>query len=261
MNHTRQLTVYSNTVRTPKKNLMILPVPYPHSVQFEPGSYRDLFTDINSSFYKTTLDQVWATRNINTSTPLPIYNVGSYQVSIAMSVQDILRADRTLFSNLEELVEILQDDYHSPFGFLLCVLKEGGASYEPLVYTHNLYKGELFVPTKHYHPSSKGRSHMQSFTHDWDHKIFSLGTPLCTETHSPSSYMPYKHNSLKWFMFPQDFQWGNGVPLRRLEIKGGYKNIDIHLPLTSRPALPYTPLFKGIEKGLRGFFNRRRGQA
>lgn len=251
----RQLTVYNNRIATTTKNLMILPVPYPQSIQFESSimNYKTLFNDINKSFRKTTLELL---RSIRTHETLKIYDIGSYKVSIANSVQDIMNLDKTFFSNPEELYEVLQDEYLYPFGFLVCALKEGESAYNPLAYSHSIWKDQLFVPTRHYHPGDMSGNNLYSFTQDWDHKIFSVGVPFTTDTHAPTEFMPLSTNKLEWKHFPSEFQWGNHLPLRRLQIKGGYKNIDITFPLYSHSHPTYQASFLGMQNGLIKFFNK-----
>lgn len=252
----RQLTVYSNSVSVPSKTLMILPVPYANSIKFEDSviHYSTLFTDISKSFRRTQLYSLSANRSAETN--IKVYDVGSYNVSIANSIQDILNLDRTYFANPQEIFDLLHDDYIYPFGFLVCTLKQGETQYKPLAYSHTLWKDQLFVPTRHYHPEDRQGNHLQSFTHDWDHEIFSLAVPFTTDTHAPTDYMPLSQNHLDWNIFSPEFQWGNDIPLRRLEIKGGYKNIDITFPLYSFSAAPYTPSFLGMKRGLKKFFNK-----
>ena len=251
----RQLTVYSNNVTSYSKNLMILPVPYPSTIRFEllTMDYDTLFVDAKKSFKKLWKNESQEnTRSIHNT--LEIFDVGSYKVSIAHTVQDLLHIDKSLFNNSENLVEHLKDEYPPPFGFLVCMLKEGSSSYKPLAYSHDLWNNALFLPTKHYHPDTKTKMHMQPYINNWDHEIYSLGTPITYETHS-LSYMPHQQHNLNLSYFSKDFQHLSLPPLRRLDIKGGYKNIDIILQLEfkKKESTPYTFSLTGF-KQLKGAF-------
>ncbi len=86
----RQLTVYSNSVNnTTDGNAMILPVPFPNTVTFHDLSdYKDIFTDCAKCIMKPKgPSKSYFSNGISTnSAPLKVFEVGSYQVSLALSL-------------------------------------------------------------------------------------------------------------------------------------------------------------------------------
>lgn len=254
----RQLTVYQNTVDTMQENLMILPVPYPDTVRFERDvmQYATLFEDLHSSLQHPPITlSAPATRSLSTrsspATPLPVFDVGSYRVSVVPSVVELDRLNRGVFSLSEDLKELLHREYAarppliaSPFGFLCCKLRAGAQTYEPLAYSHRrLHVNRLFVPTMHYHAhhgerelygySYFGEEFPTHIMHDadphWDHKVYSIGT-VREQAHLSDS-MPKGKNVLNTKALPPDYQFPSTAPVHIWEKQGKWKNIDLEFPL------------------------------
>ncbi len=240
----RQLVVYSNTVATEGRNMMILPVPNPASVQFEEGTmhYENIFEDAAASFYdpNATLSMNRGPIYESAEAPLPVLNVGSYQASIAMNIGDLQRLDAAVFSITPELIQMLQRSYGARgLGFVCCILKAGGNAYEPIAYTHDReHPGFIFVPTKHYHmefaPSSFYYAHMNAlradseYADDWDHVIYSVGTkPSLAHLNGDGTFLPTKRNEMNWGQFPPEYQYGPGARLCRWGKRGRFDNIDL----------------------------------
>jgi len=126
--HTRQLTVYSNTVKNShSNNAMILPVIDSKSVEFiDMTDYKEFFTDAEAAFKSR-----YRTRSIegteymaNDSQYLPIINVGDYVCSVAHSLNDLYRLDGTIFNVSDSLTKVLSGGYTSKhWGFIVCKLK------------------------------------------------------------------------------------------------------------------------------------------
>ena len=167
---TRQITVYSNTVdNVSKNNAMVLPVPFPKSVKFHNlENYKTFFTDCESCFYKP-----WA-RSLSMnyggeflkgqSAKLQVFNVGSYKVSLAMSISDLKKVDTTVFDLSDGLDKVLKKHYSKPiFGFIICKLAEGNEKYHPFAYSHDIIPGKVFIPTRHYHDEKVYRALDESY--------------------------------------------------------------------------------------------------
>lgn len=159
---TRQLTVYSNFVNNiSDSNAMVLPVPLPNSVQFiDLRGYPNLFEDCAGCFYNP-----YRSKSLNFSTnsynarddkPLEVFNVGSYQVSLAKSLEQISRVDTRVFKLSSGLKQTLEMFYYQPYwGFIICKLAKGAESYHPLGYSHDIIDNKIYIPTRHYHQEAK----------------------------------------------------------------------------------------------------------
>jgi len=242
-----QLVIYSNIVSTAAKNMMILPVPNPHTVQFEEGVmlYTNIFRDAEDSFYNPYESLSLSrgpTPGMN-SDPLPVLNVGSYQASIALSVTDLTRLNANVFNITPELIQMLKRNYETlAMGFVCCVLRPGGNQYEPIAYTHQCpTSGKLFVPTKHYHPDARinlnsaygtawamlqqGDSY---YADDWDHRIYSVGTTRdSAHLNWGELYLPTQRNQMDWGQFPPEYQYTANSKLNRWAKEGRHQNIDL----------------------------------
>ncbi len=156
---TRQLTVYSNAVdNNSPNNAMLLPVPNPQTVQFHDLSkYKNIFSDCDNSFYKPVSRSLGLSFNSADSysaksAKLEVFDVGSYKVSLAMGVKDLKRVDESVFSLSDGCYEMMVQEYSDPvFGFVICKLNTGREEYHPMGYSHEIYQGKMFIPTKHYH--------------------------------------------------------------------------------------------------------------
>lgn len=152
---------------------------------------------------------------------LEIIAHGSYLVSIAPQLEDLLRLNRNVFDLTPDLYHFFAKHYNREFSFLCCVLKKGYEGYEPLCYSHPLHSsGKLFVPTMHYHVHG---SKVETEHADWDHTIYSVGTEEKANRGFTSNY----YNELNWAHFPEDYQKIKVASIRCAEIKGNQKNTDI----------------------------------
>lgn len=231
---TRQMTFYSNAVSTPKENMMILPVPTggTASIELHTIKYKSMFEDLKlsvESLYKKSTYSPY-TRSLLASASIPrdtleIIPHGSYLVSIAPQLEDLLRLNMSVFNLTPELYHFFGKHYNREFSFLCCVLKQGSEAYEPLCYSHPLHSsGKLFVPTLHYHVHG---SHTETEEADWDHTIYSVGTEEKANRGFTSNY----YNNVKWTKFPEDYQKLHVSSIRCAEIKGHQKNTDIAFAL------------------------------
>jgi hypothetical protein len=229
---TRQMTFYSNVVGTPESNMMILPVPGNGDVELHRMNYKTMFGDLKrsvTSLYREP-SHAYASRSLSLSASIPrdtleVFNHGSYLVSIAPHLDDLLRLDKHLFEFTPELFQFFAKHYNHEFGYVCCVLKAGTKEYEPLCYSHPLHSsGRLFVPTLHYH-NHGGNIHTDSA--DWDHLIYSVGT----EEKANRGYSSNYSNKVDWTHFPKGFQKLNVSSVRCAEIKGHYPNKDISFGL------------------------------
>lgn len=230
---TRQMTFYSNAVSTPHENMMILPVPSNGgSVDLHTVDYKNMMKDLKlsvTSIYEERKPH-YASRSFSLSASisretLEIISHGSYLVSIAPTIEDLLLLDMRVFHLTPELFEFFAQHYSREFSYVCCILKKGMEAYEPLCYSHPLHSsGKLFVPTLHYHVHG-GKA--QTNNADWDHTIYSVGTSEKANRGYTSNY----YNSVSWNKFPLDFQKEKIASVRCAEIKGHHKNQDIAFEL------------------------------
>lgn len=234
----RQMTFYSNAVSTPKENMMILPVPggaagdgETSTIELHSIKYKTMFHDLKRSVRSIYEERApnYLTRSFSASASisrdtLEIIAHGSYLVSIAPTIEDLLRLDTNVFHLTPELFTFFANNYSREFSYLCCVLKKGSEAYEPLCYSHPLHSsGKLFVPTLHYHVHENDSVHTESA--DWDHTIYSV----CTEEKANRAYTSNYYNNVDWSVFPEDYQKIKVTSVRCAEIKGYQKNTDVAL--------------------------------
>lgn len=232
----RQMTFYSNAVNTPETNMMILPVPTGgrgegaielHTIKYK-SMFEDLKRSVESIYKKRTPNHLTRGYSLSASIShetLEIIAHGSYLVSIAPQLEDLLRLDMNVFHLTSELVQFFAKHYSREFSYLCCVLKKGSEAYEPLCYSHPLHSsGKLFVPTLHYHVHG---SRVETDHADWDHTLYSVGTEEKANRGFTSNY----YNNVEWSRFPEEYQKINVSSIRCAEIKGFQKNTDIAFAL------------------------------
>jgi hypothetical protein len=156
---TRQLVIYSNQINNiSKSNVMIIPVPLPQTVQFiNLSGYKNIFEDCSHCFYSQfkSYGLNLSTNSINTrddSKQLEVFNVGNYQVSLAMNLEQLTKINEQVFNISNGLQEILQMFYYQPYwGFIIVKLDVGLISYHPFAYSHNIIDNKIYIPTRHFY--------------------------------------------------------------------------------------------------------------
>ncbi len=245
---TRQLTVYTNAVDTPETNVMCLPVPNPHTVNYETVP-KELFKQCKESFPdppppQAPPGQYWLSASRSYDEPIEIKTHGSYEVALVPSLYDFHRIPETFAKLSFEVKQYLFNSYPPEYGVLLCKLKKGLSDYEPFAYSHEIVNQSLFLPTKHYHIHEdkdfvSGRSQNQktltsSSTRatigkaDWDHDMYLCYTP----PFSLAKKSPVHGNQIGWKEIPKEFCVGPDYSLQRIQRKGAwFPNEDIRIPL------------------------------
>ena len=234
-NRTRQMTFYMNSVDSPDENMMILPVPNIETLDLHTVKYKGLFRDLRSSVGKipTRSYDFGLTRSLSASASfqetLPVFEHGSYLVSVAPTLEDLSRLNTSVFELPPDIFTFFAKHYTREFGYLCCKLKEGKADYEPICYSHRLHSnGKLFVPTLHYH-NHGGHANTQSA--DWDHMIYSVGTTK----HANYDYYSHNENKVAWKKLPEEFRHAVTSPVRCASISGYQENRDIAFALEAVP--------------------------
>jgi len=163
----KQIVIYANTVdNSSRNNAMVLPVPFPDSVSFHNlEKYKEFFSDCASCF----IDMTDGSQSLFTNSyslegvpksRLAVYDIGSYKVSLAHSLEDLKRVNTSVFELSKGLDETLKKHYSNPiFGFIICKLAEGNEKYHPFAYSHNIADGKVFIPTRHYHDENNSSSY------------------------------------------------------------------------------------------------------
>jgi hypothetical protein len=165
----RQLTVYANNVTLPKRGgatAMILPVPVLPTTRAagraDCGIVVHAMPDASANFFEvlaakaTDQDPDFPVEAILLSkhASLLVHRAGAYQYTIVPSVADFPRLQRDVYNLPQgsELLAVLAEHYFEGFAFLVCII-DASAVFRPFAYEHDtLPSGELFVPTRHYHP-------------------------------------------------------------------------------------------------------------
>lgn len=227
---TRQMTFYSNIVSTSDENMMILPVPGDGPIELHRIDYKTMFSDLKRSVTSLHRESYsnHMTRSFASAVPretLEVFTHGSYLVSIAPQIEDLLRLNESVFDLTPELFDFFAKHYTREFSYICCVLKPGTKEYEPLCYSHALHSsGRLFVPTLHYHDHG---GDVRTQDADWDHLIYSVST----EEKANRGYSSNYYNNVDWSRFPKEFQKVNVNSIRCAEIQGHYPNKDISFGL------------------------------
>lgn len=213
---------------------MILPVPTggEDTIELHTISYASLFTDLKNSVESLNRPELYAnsfSRSLSASfsprDTLEIFDHGSYRVSIAPQLEDLLRLDMSVFNLTPELYHFFGRHYNREFSFLCCILKSGLHSYEPLCYSHPMHSsGRLFVPTLHYHVHD---GHVDTEDADWDHLIYSTNTSEKANLGFTSNY----YNKVNWKRLPPDYKKLDVTSVRCAKITGQRRNTDMSFEL------------------------------
>jgi hypothetical protein len=156
--NTKQLVVYSNYINNlSQSNAMVLPVPNSSTLEFiDLTNYKNLFDDCKKCFYEPDAVPTYSLNCNSKNSQLKVFNVGSYQVSVAMNLNQIQNVDKNIFNLSSGLNQMLNKYYNkSFFGFIICKLNSGKEKYHPLAYSHKIINSKIFIPTKHYHQEIK----------------------------------------------------------------------------------------------------------
>lgn len=259
-NKTQQLTIYANNVdNITTNNMMILPVPFPETVNFyDLSNYVNFFDDCDECFENQSLNlsrgfSVSANYSVDS---LEVHDVGSYKASLAMNLNDLNNANPKYFYLSPEVKEYLAEHYnHKSIGFILCLLVLGNKEYHPFAYSHKIINKRVYIPTRHFHlhkndnsdygdysnfaeldpryaKNSRLDTRDDNYADDWSHDIY-----LYNVTTKGNNYIDKIHNRLyKWnkknkVRFDKlDFNLdGNCRHFQKINIEGRCKNIDIIL--------------------------------
>jgi hypothetical protein len=175
---TRQAVVYAMSVqlrtRTGKGNAMILPVPVGAAGAgavnlIDLSGVPNFFKPFDEAFIERGRGIVMNfSKGLEPNDALEVVRVGSYDVSIVPTVDDVKRLNRDVFDVSVDTEHTLREGYPVGFAFLVAQLRESG-EFHPLAYTHP-FEGLLFVPTRHEHGTG-GSGDLAK----WDHKIYYQG--------------------------------------------------------------------------------------
>lgn len=240
---TRQIVIYSNSVNNiNSKNAMILPVPNPQSLKFHNlTKYKYIFSDCDDCFIDNTFRS--AGRGTLGYSPqsrksLRVFDVGSYNVSVANSLDDLNYINADIFDVDDNCIKLLNTNYaDNIFGFIICQLKTGNNEYHPLGYSHDLAP-KIFIPTKHYH------GHLnEKIADDWDHSIYIRN--IRPGDYSSNS-RTHTWNKMDIKTQKIDFDFGPIELFSVININGRHENEDIYLPLQNNVELSYySSIFSG----------------
>lgn len=167
----RQIVVYSNTVDTSfEKNLMVLAVPNPETVDFvDLSEYPEFFEDISKYFkrHEVRTRSVYKSYGSNGSESFDcdephVHEVGNFLASICKKISDLKKINSNTFGKIgDDALEFITSKYsNTGHGFVVCKLKKGNNNYHPFAYTHKI-SSKLFVPTMHYHGDEKKRTEQE----------------------------------------------------------------------------------------------------
>ena len=257
----RQLTVYemavelvarrqaANSTESPG-NAMILPVPAgaPEQIDLiDMTEAKDFFDALERCFQPMTLGI--KSRGGGSRGFLEVHQVGSYNVSIANSYEELDLINPAVFTLSDDAKQVLGSQYSRldgpKFCFVVAQLRESG-QFHPLAFSHPIADdGKLFIPTKHEHglkipgvpeESLRGRA-------AWDHHIFHQSTATYDEQPRSKDRTERVGNQNRSGQIDQTlaylaeqvpelepyFDRGQQCRLARTEFKGVLKNIDLRL--------------------------------
>lgn len=200
----KQVTVYSNTVKTKLGHHTAMILPYPtindeECVVLDMSKSRNFFDVLKNYIPEREPSRSLSRGSCN---PLKIFQSGGYKCSIARNFEDLNRlqasefgienengsksSDISISSNNsnssnahssndqqlglpQHLTNMLRKNYASGFGFLICKIDDD-AEFAPIAYTHNLENDLLFIPTRHDHGNVLDEN--IDNVPDWDHTIY-----------------------------------------------------------------------------------------
>ena len=184
-----QLVVYQNDVKlnSGKDNAalgtaMILPIPGGNVRMVDLSAYPTLFDDLKIDFpdpvYK---GMTRGSKTIELSAPLAIQRVGSYDVSLAPSLNALKNLDWTHFAMDADVMRLLEHDYGRGFSFCVARLRpDARGNPHAIAYVHDNIDDRLFVPTRHaghnkqtqgVRPAKRAKTAVADSV-EWDHHIY-----------------------------------------------------------------------------------------
>lgn len=178
--------------------------------------------------------------------PLPVETVGGYKISVARSIRDLRRVDKSVFILNPDVGELLKTHYPDGFGFLICAFDPKlGVAGHPIGYVHDLpLSGEYFIPTRHEHGTEElsgrhGRDddsegdedpepHVPSGTAHFDHAIFTINAAT---NHGAGVLCPKDNKVIMKVLGVKQIKrlLPHTVQLRRLVLRGDFENEDRYI--------------------------------
>lgn len=268
-----QFTCYKNNVslKNNEPTAMILPFPSTGKskiTMFDMGGYEKLFEHLEQCFPRSYSKRMGDISKSLTDaskivTPLPILQCGPLDYSVADNFEEISRLQYDYFKLSPEISEILQRNYSTGYGFLVCMCKKSGEYPIIGVISETLPNGDMFIPTMHEYGNGSSPENMEGVENafaSWDHTIYVLnnssvyfGYDLYTQ--GPAfTFVAFKTNLGHKVMFDtrmaEIFPKLNHVPIGfpisstdgqdfhfvRLSTKGDHGNGDIRLVSSSKLA-------------------------
>jgi hypothetical protein len=204
----RHFTLYENTVELPKKtsnfSLPMEDSPQPANKEEGasmilpfPGKDCEMYDFPNVAVFErfkaafplevSKPDCFGAERTLDTltcSANLEVKQCGSYQYSVAPTIDDLERLDKGTFFLDNETISYVKGTYTAEgWGFLVCKLIPGKEKrHIAYTYTPATKDETVFVPTRHYHGRFERHPH-------WDHRIYAINALL--------PWFPFKATSSK----------------------------------------------------------------
>jgi hypothetical protein len=188
-NGPKQVTVYSNKVdlKDGKPTAMILPVPC-NDASAELCGIRvyDLTACIG---LMSTLDSMFMDRSPSLQSargsrsrsalgpPIEVLRSGSYRYSVVPALADFARLQHEVFGvdPSSDLGTLLSKHYATGFAFMVCII-DATAAFAPIAYEHDKHtSGRVFVPTRHFHGSTRPAGRGPEIEDHWDHTVVSVG--------------------------------------------------------------------------------------
>ncbi len=241
----RQLVVYSTTIEFQYgPAFLCLPVPHPETLQFH--SIKDgcsFFDSLERSFMPLPRYGSIEPEPVQPTTPFLSPRVFSSLSSLRETCLQEGIFDSKVLAQLEDIYR------HRDMGFLLVELTPGRFRYTPLIYSHAMLQGRVFVPTMIYRARHPKDSCVQVKTNLWNHMLYRNGLIVSFRDRYRIRPKPRIHEIL-WRHLPPEFQTPL-VELVREKKEGFFDKCDlsykIHHNSDERPrrslyAYPQPPL-------------------
>ena len=165
---------------------------------------------------------------------LEVHKVGSFDISLAYSVEDIDRANPDVFTLSEDAKNTIQKHYKKGYAFVIAALRDAGKIH-PLAWIAESDSSHIFVPTRHEHGN---RWDLPA----WDHDIYvnGSGDPFRNPADAPTrnhftAGMDADHNfatEVKMGLankVPEVRKFLMGQKINRYRYNGRFKNIDFRV--------------------------------
>jgi hypothetical protein len=120
-----------------------------------------------------------------------VLDVGSYKVSLAISIEDLRRIDENVFKVAPDIDQLLATNYGNGFGFMICLFNKDLKAHPIAFIGSRMANGDLFIPTRHEHGDGKHTAH-------FDHTLYAINVDKSFGRKQPRHSRSSAREGIKW---------------------------------------------------------------